>query len=139
MPSMRVITGLLIVTFAVSVIHYTDNTINYADYPSNGPVPDPGQTLVGLSWFLFTAFGLAGYLLLRRGRRQAAAICLAVYSGSGLAGIAHYTIPGATDMVWWRQAHVISDIVCGIAVFALAMLLIRAPQPEDAASGEASR
>ena len=131
MPVPRRITALLAVSFVVSVIHYTDNTLNYADFPSHGPIPDPGATLVGSSWFLFTAFGIAGYLMLRRGRRQAAAICLAVYSGSGLAGIGHYTIPGATSMVWWRQAHVIADILCGIAVFVVALSLLREPTPAE--------
>ena len=38
-----------------------------------------------------------------------------------LIGIGHYTVPGATDMVWWRQAHVVADIVCGAAVFGFAL------------------
>jgi hypothetical protein len=28
-------------------------------------------------------------------------------------------------MVWWRQAHVVTDICCGIAVFAFALWAAR--------------
>ncbi len=38
-----------------------------------------------------------------------------------LLGFAHYAVPGATDMVWWRQLHVVVDICCGIAVFCFAI------------------
>jgi hypothetical protein len=40
---------------------------------------------------------------------------------SGLIGIGHYTVEGATDMVWWRQTHVIVDILCGIAILGFAL------------------
>ena len=40
---------------------------------------------------------------------------------SGLIGFGHYTVPGATDMVWWRQTHVVVDIVCGIAILGFAL------------------
>ena len=77
--------------------------------------------MIGAAWFVFTAFGIAGFLLFRDGRARAAALCLAVYSGSGLVGLGHYTVAGATDMPWWRQAHIVADILCGIAVLAFAL------------------
>src|SRR3712207_8176693 len=72
--------------------------------------PEPSRALVGTSWFIFTALGLAGYVLLTRARVTAAAICLAAYSGSGLVGIGHYTVRGATDMVWWRSEEHTSEL-----------------------------
>jgi len=57
---------------------------------------------------------------------RSAAICLAVYSGSGLVGIGHYTVPGTSEFPWWRHAHVIADIVLGLAVLAIALRLVRA-------------
>jgi hypothetical protein len=68
---------------------------------------------------------LGAYLLFARGRVLPAAICLVIYAGSGLVGLGHYTVDGATEMVWWRQAHVVADILCGIAVLALAIWLVR--------------
>jgi hypothetical protein len=122
---LRILRPLLAVAIAVSIVHYVDNTVNYADYPQPTSGPAPSRTLVAVAWFFFTAFGIAGYVLLTRARATAAAICLAVYSGSGLVGFGHYAVRGATDMVWWRQAHVVADILCGIAMISFAFWLAR--------------
>jgi hypothetical protein len=118
---LRLLKWLLAVAVLVSIVHYADNFVNYADYPQPTSGPAPSKSLVGASWFAFSAFGAAGLLLYARGRIRAAAACLAVYAGSGLVGIGHYTVPGATDMPWWRQLHVVADITLGVAVFAFAI------------------
>lgn len=74
---------------------------------------------------MFTATAAAGLRLYARGRTTEAAGCLAVYSMSGLVGIGHYTVPGATEMVWWRQAHVLADIALGAAVLAFSVWVCR--------------
>lgn len=112
------------VAFAVSVVHYIDNTVNYVEYPQPEPgsgLPNPPQWLIGAAWFLFTGFGFLGVWMFTRERFATAAVAIAVYSGSGLVGFAHYAVPGATDMVWWRQVHVIADIICGVLLFAFAL------------------
>lgn len=121
---LRPLLVLMSVAFVVSVVHYIDNTVNYADYPQAEPgsvLPNPSQALVAAGWFIFTAFGVLGLWLFVRGRITAAAIAIAVYSGSGLVGFGHYAVPGATDMVWWRQTHVVADIICGLLLFAFAL------------------
>jgi hypothetical protein len=120
---LRLLIVLMAVAFVVSVVHYTDNTVNYADYPQGEPggVPSPPDWLIAPSWFLFTTFGVLGLWLFVRGRVAPAAVAIAVYSGSGLIGFGHYAVPGATDMVWWRQAHVIADITCGVLLFTFAL------------------
>jgi hypothetical protein len=120
----RILLVLMSVAVLVSVVHYIDNTVNYADYPQVEPgsrLPNPSQAMVAGAWFFFTAFGALGMWLWLHGRIAPAAVAIAVYSGSGLVGFGHYAVPGATDMVWWRQAHVIADIVCGVLLFAFAM------------------
>jgi hypothetical protein len=115
---------LMAVAFVVSVVHYIDNTVNYAEYPQPGPgsvLPNPSQAAIATAWFVFTAFGALGLWWFVRGRITAAAVAIAVYSGSGLVGFAHYAVPGATDMVWWRQVHVIADIACGLLLFGFAL------------------
>jgi hypothetical protein len=118
---LRELTALLAVAVAVSVVHYTDNTVNYTDYPQSVTLPNPSQTVVFLSWFLFTAFGVAGWLLFRQGRVERACLCLAVYSGSGLVGILHYGVGGTSRFPWWRHAHIAADIACGFAVIGFAV------------------
>ena len=114
---------LLGVAIAVSVVHYADNVAHYADYPQPDGGPAPSRATIALAWVAFTAFAVAGYVLLRRGRTTAAAVCLALYSGSGLIGLGHYTVAGATEMPWWRQAHIVADIASGAAVLAFAVWL----------------
>jgi hypothetical protein len=123
----RVLLGLLGVAFVVSVVHYTDNYFNYDDYPQPGPdgIPAPSAALVGIGWFVFTGLGVLGLWLWFRGRITAAAVALTGYSVSGLIGFGHYAVKGATDMVWWRQTHVVVDILCGIAVFGFAIWAAR--------------
>ncbi|MEJ7715635.1 MAG: hypothetical protein WKF40_08020 [Thermoleophilaceae bacterium] len=116
-----------------------DNVANFGEYPEPTSGPAPSRALIALSWFVFTAFGAAGLVLFARRRIRPAVACLAVYSVSGLVGLGHYTVPGATDMPWWRQLHVIADIACGIAVLAFAVWAVRHDKPTvretEAASG----
>lgn len=133
----RFLFPVLAVAFAVSIVHYVDNTVNYDDYPQADPgttlaAATPSQLLVGAGWFIFTAFGVLGLWLWLRGRLVPAAVSIALYSGSGLVGFAHYAVPGATDMVWWRQAHVIADIVCGVLLFGFALWAVVALRPSRA-------
>ena len=121
---LRPLLVLMAVAFVVSVVHYIDNTVNYAEYPQLEPgsaLPNPSQQVVAGAWFVFTAFGVLGLWWFVRGWITAAAVAIAVYSGSGLVGFAHYAVPGATDMVWWRQTHIVADIVCGVLLFGFAL------------------
>lgn len=121
----RVLYVLLALGVAVSVVHNTDNYFNYDDYPLATDLPNPSQAVVGLAWFVFTAAGIAGVVLWHRRRITAAAVALTGYSVSGLVGFAHYAAPGATDMEWWRQAHIVADILCGLAIFGFAIWAAR--------------
>jgi hypothetical protein len=125
----RLLTPLFAVAVVVSVVHYTDNYVNYSDFPQNGPLPDPSRWLVLAAWFVFTAAGVAGYVLFRRAPSTLALSLLAFYSGSGLVGIGHYTVPGAFGMPAARQAHVIADILLGIAMFVFVIWAARSRAP----------
>jgi hypothetical protein len=119
----RVLLWLLGVAFVVSVVHYVDNVVNYSDYPQPDPggPPAPTAVVIAVSWFVFTAAGLSGLWLWFRRSIVGAALAFVSYSISGLVGIGHYTVPGATGMPWWRQTHVIVDILCGVAVLGFAV------------------
>ena len=115
--AVRILSWIFAVAVVVSIVHYTDNYVNFDDYPEAPKAVPTSAALVLGAWFVFTAAGLAGYLLFRRRPSDLALLLLAAYSGSGLIGIGHYLVPGATSMPWWRQAHVCLDIASGIAMF----------------------
>lgn len=117
----RRIGHLLIVAVGVSVVHYADNTLNFADFPEPTSGPAPSRVLIGASWFAFTAVAVAAWVVLRRGPSAGAALLLGLYSASGLVGLGHYTVPGALEMPWWRHAHVVADIACGAALLLVAL------------------
>ena len=126
-------TRFLLVAFgvavAVPVVHYVDNVVNYADYPVAEPgssVPTLSRATVAVAWFVFTACGVLALYLWRRRSIVPASVALTAYSVSGLIGVGHYTVPGATDMVWWRQAHVVADILCGLVLLGFALWAARA-------------
>jgi len=110
------------VAFVISVVHYADNFFNYDAYPQGDAlgVPPPAAGVVICSWFIFTTYGLLALWIARKGHVRLAALPLAVYSLSGLIGIGHYAVPGATSMIWWRQLHVCADIACGLLLLVLA-------------------
>ena len=127
---LRLLIVLLGLAFLVSIVHYADNFATFADYPEPTSGPAPSKGVIGVSWLVFTAFGAAALVLFARGRIAAAAAFLGVYSVSGLVGLGHYTVPGAFDMPWWRQLHVVADIALGIAVLAFAVWAVRRHRAE---------
>lgn len=122
---------ILLTAAAVSIVHYADNYLNYEDFPQTDAIPAPSATLVGLSWFGFTAFGIAGYVQFRRRHYRIASLCLGFYAGSGLVGFGHYLSADMTEAVWWRQTHVVADIVLGVAILTFAVWTATRMQDED--------
>jgi hypothetical protein len=128
--SRRTIDVVLGTAFLLSIVHYVDNTIRFGDYS-----PDPGlitRPLIPIAWVVFTAFGVWGYLNLRRGDNRRAALGLAVYSASGLIGPFHYTSVSPSDFDWFQNLFVVLDSLAGIAVLAVACSLALRPPVQNA-------
>ena len=122
----RILQAVLLAAVLVSIVHYVDNTVRYDDYAQGGAGPITAP-VVAVSWFVFTAFGLWGYLAYLGGRFRSAAIGLAVYSGSGLVGIIHYRQVSPSDFDLLQNTFVTLDILLGVAILALAVRLARHP------------
>ena len=119
--AVRLLGAILALAVVTSIVHYTDNAVNFNEFePPPDAIPSSPGIVVGF-WVVFTAAGLVGYMLFRRGPSNSALALLGFYSGSGLVGIGHYLVPGATSMPWWRQGHVLLDIACGVAVLTFAI------------------
>lgn len=119
--AVKVLTVILAVALAASVVHYTDNYLAFDRFPQSDTGPTITADTIWIAWIIFTASGLAGYLLYRRRRIMPACGLLAFYALSGLIGIGHYSAPGISALAWWRHLHIGIDILCGIAVLAFAI------------------
>jgi hypothetical protein len=125
MPSMKTLNIVFFVAVASSIGHYTDNWLAFDRYPNGGPGPEVTANSIWISWILFTAFGVAGYLAYRRGEIRLGAGLLAIYSLSGLISLGHYSAPGMSELAWWRHVNIWVDILCGTAVLAFAVSSVR--------------
>jgi hypothetical protein len=120
--ALRILNLVFFFAVASSIVHYTDNYLAFDRFPQEGaPGPEITRDSVWIAWLAFTAFGVAGYLFYRRGQIALASALLAVYSVSGLIGIGHWTADGASQLAWWRHAHVATDVLAGLAVFTFAV------------------
>ena len=118
----RLLRRLLFSAIALSVVHYGDNWINFDRYPTGDTGPQPTQDSIWIAWILFTAAGVAGYVLYTRRRRLVlASLLIAYYSLSGLISLGHYTAPGMSRLAWWRHVFIWVDIALGAAILAFAL------------------
>jgi hypothetical protein len=128
---------VLLIAIAVSIVHYTDNYLRFDTYvdktlslsdPGSGGTPSiVTETGILVSWFLFTAAGIAGYRALRRERRTLASGLLGFYSVSGLLGWFHYGDVPPGDFDLYQNAVIVADGLLGIAMAAIAFSVARAP------------
>ncbi len=110
---------ILAATIAISIVHYTDNTVRYDVY-TGGTSTYIKQWMIPASWVLFTAAGIAGYVYFRRARRARrtrAAVCLALSSVGGLVDVGHFTSVSPSDFDAYQL------------VFIFARLRDRRPRP----------
>jgi hypothetical protein len=125
---------ILVAAVVSSVIHYTDNTIRFDQYPQNEPALIT-RPMIPVSWLAFTAFAIWGYVLYRRERWEAAAACLAVYSVSGLISPLHYTAAPLGEFDAFQHLLIVTDALTGVATVAFAGWLLMEGRGARAAVG----
>ncbi|MGQ0824409.1 MAG: hypothetical protein ACT4OX_05135 [Actinomycetota bacterium] len=123
-PADRASRNVVIAALAISVVHYTDNTIRFDEYPT-GENDWLTPTLVPMFWALFAAGGVAGYLLYRRGQRAGAAAALAFFSVGGLVSPLHYTEGHLSEFDAFQHVNIAADLLAGLAVLAFAAWIAR--------------
>lgn len=119
MPARSLLLKLLVAAVVSSAIHYTDNTVSIEEFP--GPSFITPATVV-LGWLFYTPFALAGYHFYGRGRVSEAAVCLAIYSISGLISIGHYLYATPGEIGFLHELTIFTDIILGAAVLSFAVV-----------------
>src|SRR5215210_2821106 len=97
-PSAKVVRNVVFATIVLTAFHFADNTISIDTYPAPSWQPTWFEWVVAASWPIFTAFGVAGYRLYRRGDFHRAHPCLLFYSWTGLVSLGHFTAGGPDDL-----------------------------------------
>jgi hypothetical protein len=134
-PSVSTVGAVVIASVLLTSFHYTDNYVSIDTYPQ----PDWVTTgAVLLSWPLLTAFGVAGYLLYRRGRFELAHACLLVYSTTGLSSLGHFLSGSPDEFTTRGLVSIFTDALAGSAVLAVTVWSILAHRTRSAPASSAS-
>ena len=125
-PSAATVRWVVLGTVAVTLFHFTDNSVNVDDYPKAGWQPDWFEWVVAGSWPIYTAVGIAAYVAYSRGRFPLANVLLVVYSFVGLISIGHFATATPAELTTRGAISVFVDIAAGSVVLAVAIWSIRA-------------
>ncbi len=113
-------------TVAVTLFHFTDNTINIDTYPKAGWQPEWFDAVVVLAWFAFTAVGLTGVALYGRERFGAAHAALLIYGLLVLTSLGHFLYGSPDELTTRGLVSVFVDVAAGSVVIAVALWSILA-------------
>ena len=131
-PSTRTVGVVVAVTAVLTLFHFTDNAINLETYPGPSWQPDWFEWVVVLSWPLYLALGVIGYLRYRAGRFASANAFLVAYSFIGLVSIGHFLYASPGELTTRGTISVFVDIAAGSAVLAVALWSIAARRERTA-------
>ena len=128
-------------TIAVTLFHFTDNAINVDTYPKAGWQPDWFEIVVVVAWVLYTAVGVAGFLLYQRDRFRAAHACLLIYGYLVLSSLGHFLYGSPAELTTRGLVSVFADAAAGAVVIAVAVwsILARRRWPAHAPGAELGR
>ena len=131
-PSASLVRGVVLATIAVTLFHFTDNAINVDDYPKAGWQPQWFDVVVVVSWFLYTAVGVAGWRLYEQGRFGGAHVGLLLYGLLVISSLGHFIYGSPDELTTHGLISVFVDVAAGSAVIAVAVWSIlarRSPAP----------
>jgi hypothetical protein len=111
--------GLVVgASIALTAFHFADNYLSIETYPQ----PDwISGAVVLISWPLFTALGVAGYLLYRQGRFSQAHAFLIAYSYAVLSSLGHFLSGSPDEFTTRGLVSIFIDGIAGAALLAVAL------------------
>lgn len=120
-PSVTTVRNVVIATAALTLFHFTDNTVAIDTYPAASWQPNWFEWVVAASWLLFTAIGVLAYRFYKRGEFQKAHVALIAYSYTGLVSLGHFAYGGPDELTTRGAVSVLVDAVAGLVVLAVAV------------------
>lgn len=104
---------LLIFNIVITIFHYTDNFINFSNYPA--PEWMTPQS-VYQSWIILTGIGITGFIFYCKNNLWFAYICLSIYSLTGILSPGHYFFPRTKAFSFKMHTFIWLDFIAGILI-----------------------
>jgi hypothetical protein len=133
-PSASTVRLVVLVTIALTLFHFTDNAVNVDTYPKAGWQPDWFEWVVAVAWVLYSAVGVAGFLLYQRDRFRAAHACLLIYGYLVISSLGHFLYGSPDELTTRGLVSVFVDVAAGSVVIAVALWSILARRRRPAAA-----
>jgi hypothetical protein len=128
LATVRFVVGASIV---LTAFHFTDNYVSIDTYPQPDWITG---AVVLISWPLFSAIGVAGYLFYRQGRIARANPFLVAYAYAGISSLGHFLSGSPDEFTTRGLISVLIDGVAGTTVLAVAVWSIVAHRRRPAAT-----
>jgi hypothetical protein len=122
----RALLSLVLVHAAASLVHFVHNAAYLAEYP-NMPAWISPAGIYGV-WLAEAAIGVAGVLLLLRGRRAGLAF-IALYAVLGLGGLDHYTLAPVSAHTLGMNATILMETTTAIALLVVVVIALARAHP----------
>ena len=122
MPSHAACALLIVPYAAASLFHHVHNAEFIADYPNIPGWMTPAA--VYAAWLVTTAVGMAGCVLLLKGKRLAGLALVALYGAAGLYSLAHYALAPAAEHSLAMNLSIWLEVVTGLVLLSTAALLM---------------
>ena len=109
----RLLLTLLIINAVITAFHYTDNFINFPNYPDPEWITPES---IYQSWFILTSIGIIGYIFYLKNILWLAYICLSIYSVTGILSPGHYFFQ--TNEIFSLKMHLLIwlDFIAGTLI-----------------------
>mgnify|MGYP003433661537 FL=1 len=107
--------SILILSIAITSIHYTDNAIYVREYPEPEWFTTSG---VLITWVVMTAIAFISYWLYSRQNYWLSYFLLGMYAGTGLSSPAHYFYGELSQFSLKMHILIWTDVFAGLSVVA---------------------
>ena len=120
-PAVTTVRNVVLASIVLTLFHFTDNFLNIDTYPAAGWQPEWFDVVVVVAWFAFSAAGIAGYLLYKRGERSKAHPLLLFYAYAGLSSLGHFIYGSPDEFTTRAIVSIFTDALAGSAVLVVAL------------------
>jgi hypothetical protein len=128
-PSNSVVRFVVAASIVITAFHFTDNAVSIEDYPQPGWIT---EAVVFIAWPLFSAAGVAAYLLYRDGKFPLANWFLLAYAFAGISSLGHFLSGSPDEFTTRGLISILADGTAGLTVLSVAIWSFMARQPAQA-------